>query len=191
MFDSYISTQDGDRLFCASRGLYAPTRVFLTRRRFETGIVSMLDARESGECAVLHVAVRGDDASTGCVTRRMLNLVGNTLRVCMRGGAVAYLGDAEFAVLLQDTDARDAASYAHTAITITSGFRVLWQGEMLSAHACIGGTMVGSQRDGAALLAAAVDAGKIAAGKWGCRLHFLKDDDEEIRWEGAALQAAH
>jgi hypothetical protein len=196
MFDSYISTQDGDRLFCASRGLYAPTRVFLTRQRFETGIVPMLDARESGECAVLHVAVRGDNSSTGSVCRRMLNLVGNTLRVCMRGGAVAYLGDAEFAVLLQDTDARDAEAYARTVITIASGFRVLWQGEMLSAQARIGGILAGTERDGAALLAQAIAAGQAAAVRPAPKLHLVLARDEEIRsardgrWDGAALQAA-
>ena len=126
----------------------------------------------------------------------MLNLVGNTLRVCMRGGAVAYLGDAEFAVLLQDTDARDTESYARTVITITSGFRVLWEGEMLSAQARIGGVMAGSTQDGAALLAAAMAAGKTAAVKPGAKLHLLRAQDEAIRsareghWAGAALQAA-
>lgn len=179
MFDSYISSGEEGRLFCATRGLYAPTRVFLSRRRFEEGIGSLLES-EQGESAVLHVAVRGGDGATGSVCRRMLNLVGNTLRVCMRGGAVVYLGDAEFAVLLQDTDGRDVAAYGRTVITIVSGFRVMWEGEMLSAQARIGGIFAGHGRDGAALLAQAMAAGKLAQAKAAPQLHLLRAPDEEI-----------
>lgn len=190
MFDSYISTGADGRLFCAARGLYAPTRVFLSRHRFEEGIGSML-GKEQGESAVLHVAVRGGDGATGSVCRRMLNLIGNTLRICMRGGAVAYLGDAEFAVLLQDTDGRDVAAYGRTVITIVAGFRVMWDGEMLSAQARVGGILAGHSRDGAALLAQAAAAGKLAQAKSAPQLHLLREPDEEISLDEEARPLAY
>lgn len=177
MFDSHISTGQDGRLFCGSGGLYRPTRVFPTRQRFEAGIGVLLDSVDAGECAVLYVAVQG--AATP-VCRRMLNLAGNTLRVCMRGGAVAYLGEAQFAVLLEDTDAADAESYCRTVITIVSGFRTLSRGEMLSAEACIGGVLAGHSRDGAALLSDAQAAVKPARTWPVPKFHLVRSRDEEI-----------
>src|SRR5579859_2082530 len=81
--------------------------VFPDRAHFEAALRSILN-HAHGPCAMLHVALVGDHAHTGSISRRMLNLVGSTLRACMRSGEAAYLGDAEFAVLLRGVDAREA-----------------------------------------------------------------------------------
>ncbi|HEX2668193.1 MAG TPA: GGDEF domain-containing protein [Gammaproteobacteria bacterium] len=169
MYDSYIDAGTAARAQ-AIRPLQAPITVFPNRRRFEAGVAGLL---EREECAVLHVAIQGDPAGDGVVSLRMLNLVGNTLRACMRGGAVAYLGDAEFAVLLSDTDARQAATYARTVATIVASFHVMWGGEMHSAHARIGGVMAEGCADGAVLLADAMAASELARDKAGSKVHLM------------------
>jgi GGDEF domain-containing protein len=105
----------------------------------------------------------------------MLNLVGSTLRVCMRKGEVAYLGNAEFAVLLRGVDSREAAAYARMVITIVSSFRVMWEGELLGAEAQIGGIMFNDGEMNTALLSVAEEAGQLASAKLGCKLHMVQD----------------
>lgn len=146
--------------------------VYPNRVRFEAALGSML-RRLHGSCAMLHVAVSGDHG-TGSISRHMLNLVGSTLRVCMRKGELAYLGDAEFAVLLRGVDAYEASTYARTVIAIVSGFRVLWEGELLGAEAQVGGVMFDDGELDSGLLAVAEEAGQIAASKTDCKLHILR-----------------
>lgn len=147
--------------------------VYPNRARFEAALRGTLN-HAHGRCAMLHVAVRGDQAGTGPVSRRMLNLVGSTLRSCMRAGEVAYLGDTGFAVLLRGVDAREAAVYARTVIGIVSDFRVLWEGALLGAEARIGGVLFDDGEMNTELLSLAEAAGEIAATKPGCKLHVLQ-----------------
>lgn len=147
--------------------------VFPNRQRFEAGVTRVLNHHSGHEdCAVLHVALQGSNG-TGSVSLRMLNLVGNALRVGTRRGCLVYLGDAEFAVLLQDTDAREAAAYARTVAIVIANFRVLWEGEMLSVTASVGGVMAGDGQQGPALLQQARDAGELARAKAGQHVHML------------------
>ena len=146
--------------------------VYPKRACFEAALRSSL-GHDHGPGAVLHVAVLGH-AGTGSISRRMLNLVGSTLRVCTRKGGLAYLGDAEFAVLLHDVDAREAAAYARTVISIVGSFRVMWEGEMLGAEAHVGGICFDEGDSDAGLLVLAEEAGRVAADKLGCKLHMLQ-----------------
>jgi GGDEF domain-containing protein len=148
--------------------------VYPSRARFEAALRGTLQ-HAHGQCAMLHVAVLGDHAGTGSISRRMLNLVGSTLRVCMRKGEVAYLGNAEFAVLLRGVDPREAAAYARMVITIVSSFRVMWEGELLGAEAQIGGVMFNDGEMNTALLSVAEEAGQLASAKLGCKLHMVQD----------------
>jgi GGDEF domain-containing protein len=169
----------------------APITVFPNRRRFETGIGWMLRAG-AGDCAVLHLALRSGDSGRAGVNPRVLNLAGNTLRAGMRAGALAYLGDAEFAVLLKDSDARQAAGYARAVAEIICGFKVACEGGMLPVRARIGGVMAGDCRDGVTLLDWAVMAGDVARGKPGCQVHLLyRPDAATYREPRAVFQPAY
>jgi len=154
--------------------------VFPDRTRFEAAFRGTL-SHVHGPCAMLHVVVVGDHGGTGSVSRRMLNLVGSTLRACMRAGEAAYLGDAEFAVLLRDVGARGAAVYGRTVISIVSGFRVMWEGELLSAEARIGGVLFDDSETDTELLALAEQAGRVADGKFGCKLHLIDTGGGHLR----------
>lgn len=146
--------------------------VFPSRQRFEAGVTRVLSHDNGPQaCAVLHVALHGS-GGTGSVSLRMVNLVGNTLRAGVRRGCLAYLGDAEFAVLLQDTDAREAAVYARTVASIIETLRTHWDGEVLTVNASVGGVMAGDGQHGRELLQQASDAGKLAELKPGCRVHL-------------------
>lgn len=173
MFDSYTRMDAGAKAQrMETRGLDAPITVFVNRAGFERGISRML-SQGAGEGAVLHLTLRGRDAHTGCVGRKLLNLVGNTLRVAMQSGAAVYLGNAEFAVFLREASAREAAAYARTVIGIIDDLQVTWEHEVLSVHAAIGGVMAGHAQDGEALLSQAIAAGEVARGKLGCKMHVL------------------
>lgn len=150
--------------------------VYPNRARFEAALRGTL-GHAHGPCAVLHVAVVGD-TGTGSVSRRMLNLVGSTLRVCMRAGEVAYLGDAEFALLLHEVDAREADAYARMVMTIVGSFHVMWEGELLGAEAHIGGVLFNDGESNPELLSLAEEASQAAAHKPGCKLHMWQDPRE-------------
>ena len=162
MFDSNLTTRPDTQV-----------TVFPNRQRFEAGVTRVL-SHASGErdCAVLHVALHGSDGA-GSVSPRMLNLAGNALRAGTRRGCLAYLGDAQFAVLLQDTTAREAAAYARTLAVVIASFRSHWHGEPLTVSASIGGVMAGDGQQGHDLLRQAADAGQLAGGKPGCHVHML------------------
>jgi hypothetical protein len=161
MFDSNLTTRPDTQV-----------TVFPNRQRFEAGVTRVL-GHASGErdCAVLHVALRGS-GGTGSVSLRMLNLVGNALRAGTRRGCLAYLGDAEFAVLLQDTTAREAAAYARTVAIVIESFRTHWDGELLTVSASIGGVMAGDGQQGHDLLQQAAEAGQQAGSKPGSRVQM-------------------
>jgi len=161
--------------------------VFPDRAHFEAALRSILN-HAHGPCAMLHVALVGDHAHTGSISRRMLNLVGSTLRACMRSGEAAYLGDAEFAVLLRGVDAREAINYARTVMGIVSGFRVMWEGELLSAEARIGGVLFGDGEMDTELLAVAEEAGRVAGGKLCSKLHLV--NAFETYMQGSAPEEA-
>ena len=150
-----------------------PITVLPNRDRFETCVSRILEHHGAGSrgSAVLHVAVQSF-SGTGAVSMRLLNLTGVALRAAMHDGEVAYLGDAEFAVFLHDTDAHEAAHYARTVVGVVGGFRVEWQDEMLSISAHVGGVMAGDCMDGAALLKKAAAASEVASRKYGCKVHL-------------------
>lgn len=151
----------------------AHVTVFPDRAHFEAALRSTL-AHAHGPCTMLHVAVLCNHTGKVSRSRRMLNLVGSTLRACMRSGEVVYLGDAEYAVLLREVDLRQAEDYARSVCNIVSGFRVMWEGELLSAEARIGGVMFTDGETDTGLLAIAEQAGYMAAAKFGCKVHLLQ-----------------
>jgi hypothetical protein len=172
--------------------MMTPTRhdtqvtVFPNRQRFEAGVSRVLSHHSGQEdCAVLHVSLRG---SAGSVSPRMLNLVGNALRIGTRRGCLVYLGDAEFALLLQDTDAREAAAYARTMAVVIASFRVNGKDELISASASIGGVMAGDGQQGHDLLEQAMQASKLAVGKHGYQVHMQHAAAPMPRHEMPALE---
>jgi len=148
--------------------------VYPDRAHFEAALRSTL-AHAHGECAMLHVTVLSNRSGRASACRRMLNLVGSTLRACMRAGEVAYLGQGEFAVLLRGVDPSEAATYARSVNNIVAGFRVMWEGELLSAEARIGGVMIKDGETNTGLLTIAQQAGYMAAAKFGCKVHLLQE----------------
>lgn len=174
MFDAEISMHSGSSagIGFADPGRDAQITVFLNRQRFEFGIEQMLKAGHGRE-AVLYLAVRHADGSAAAVSHRTLSLVANTLRAGMRSGAVAYLGEARFAVLLQGTDEWQAAAYARVAVDIVNGMRLPSGERTLPIKACVGGVLAGHDRDGARLLALAEAAADMAWDKPGSKLHLL------------------
>lgn len=174
MFDTSISTEPGlgGHSAPADPGRDAQITVFLNRQRFELGIEAMLKA-DRGRQAVLYLAVRHEDGSAATLSHRILNRVGNTLRAGMRSGAVAYLGEARFAVLLQETDEWQAAAYARVAVDIVNGVRIPTGEPAQTIKACVGGVLAGHNRDGAYLLKLAEVATDLAWEKPGSKLHLL------------------
>lgn len=175
MFDSMTTRRD------------TQVTVFPNRQRFEAGVTRVL-SHYSGQqdCAVLHVALQGS-SGTGSVSLRMLNLVGNALRAGTRRGCLAYLGDTEFAVLLQDTDAREAAVYARTLAIVIESFRTHWDDEVLTVSASVGGVMAGDGQDGHELLQQAAAAGRLAEAKPGCHVHMRRADAPALSPAGLEL----
>lgn len=185
MFDSYASRASHESAL-ALCGPDVPTRVFLNRHHFERGIVGLLQS-EPLACAVLHVTLTGEDGSVGAVCQRTLNVAGNILRACMRGGAAAYLGEGEFAVLLQGTDARGLESYACTVLQMISGLQMSWGNRPQQVQVFVGGTLAGDCLDGAILLAQAISASRQARMEPFSRLHLLdgvepQEFDAESPW---------
>lgn len=170
--DTHIGLAGGASPTAADRGKDAQITVFPNRQRFEYGIEAMLKA-DHGQQAVLHLALRHEDGSQAAVSHWILNLAGNTLRAGMRSGALAYLGEARFAVLLQDTDAWQAAAYARVAVDIINGMPMPSAERARPIKACIGGILAGHNRDGEYLLRLAEAATAHAWEKPGCKLHLL------------------
>jgi len=174
MFDIQIDTEtsSGGREGRQPEGRDAQVTVFLNRQRFEFGISEMLKAG-GGQHAVLHMVVRRADGASAAISHRTLNMVANTLRAGIRSGAVAYLGDAEFAVLLKDTDSWQAAAYARVAVDIVNSMKLTSHEKPLVIVGCMGGILAGHSRDGEYLLGLATAASETAWEKPGCKVHLL------------------
>lgn len=170
--DTNIAPAVGTLPLAMDAGRDAQITVFLNRQRFEYGIETMLKA-DHGQQAVLHLALRHEDGSKPAVSHWILNLAGNTLRAGMRSGAVAYLGEAHFAVLLQDTDAWQAAAYARVAVEIINAMPMPLGERARPIKACIGGILAGHNHDGEYLLRLAEAATDRAWDKPGSKLHLL------------------
>jgi GGDEF domain-containing protein len=165
--------------------------VLPNRSRFEQSVSRILEHHAAGSrgSAVLHVTLQSF-SGTGAVSMRLLNLTGVALRAAMHDGEAAYLGDAEFAVFLHDTDAREAAHFARTVVGMVSSFRVEWQDEMLSISAHIGGVMADDCLDGAVLLQRAMEASDVASHKHGCKVHLTHPRAEVHAKQPVAPEAA-
>jgi hypothetical protein len=162
MFDSNLTTPSPHHV-----------TVLPTRTRFETAVSRILEHHADGShgSALLHITLQSE-SGTGSISPRLLNLVGNALRAGMHDGEVTYLGDAEFAVFLHDTDDRQAAHYARTMAGVIGNFTAEWHGEIIAIDACIGGVMSEHCADGHTLLRMAESAGQTARRKPGCKLHM-------------------
>jgi len=172
MSDSHLSMDSTEaRSSGVARHIDAPVTVFPNRRRFEAGVERIL-RKGCGQCAVVHVTVLTSFPCIGALSRRLLNLVGNVLRAGMRSGAAAYLGNGEFAVLLQDTDVREAAAYARAVGDTLCDFRMAWEGETLYAKSRIGVVIAGECRDGTSLLESAMVASAASRDDSDCRLRI-------------------
>jgi hypothetical protein len=166
MFDSNVTTASPRHV-----------TVLPSRTRFEVAVSRVLEHHADGShgSALLHITVQSE-SGTGSISPRLLNLVGNALRAGMHDGEVTYLGDAEFAVFLHDTDDRQAALYARTMAGVIGSLKAQWQDEMISIHACIGGVISEHCCDGSALLNLAEFATRTARYKHGCKVHMLHGD---------------
>jgi GGDEF domain-containing protein len=164
----------------ATRILRRESRIAVVpnRRRFEASLDRILgrEAARGAAYAVLHVVVQSF-SGTGCVSLRILNLVGDALRAGMQDGEVAYLGEAEFAVFLRDVDGPEAGVYARDMAAAISNFSLLWEDEMLSVSASIGCVTGRGIHDGTMLLYQAIRASDVAAGKTGYKVHLVHAPD--------------
>ena len=165
---------------------HAPVTVFLDQPRFEAGITRILEpiTADIQDCAILHVAVEAGVGTSHLLGHteagaKMLKLIGRALRSGIRSGALAYLGDAKFAVLLQGADVKDTLAYSRAVLSAIEETSVPWGDNDLSVSAYIGGVMAGGLDDGVALLSMARAAGRIARDKGGVRVHMYREEYEE------------
>lgn len=160
----------------------APVQVFMDRSRFEAGISRILRSTRvnAEDCAIFYIIARSSDAhlNDADASRNMLNLIGNILRSRVHAGALAYLGNGEFAVMLEDVSARDAVAYARSVFSVLSDIRMQWQGRVLTIGAHIGGAMTEGRQDGESLLELAQLASNIARVQLGYKVHMVHDREE-------------
>jgi len=156
----------------------AEVTIFMGRAGFESGVTRLLDSATSGECAVLYVGLAGPALSDPDAARKTLALAAEMLRTRVKAGALAYLGDGRFAVLLRRVSGRDAVQYCRDVISVFDDIRLQWQGEILTVDSWIGGAMVEAHHDGLTLLEAAEHAAGIARTKLGRPLHMVHDQEE-------------
>ena len=160
----------------------APVTVFLDQPRFEAGISRMLEpvTADMLDCAILHVSVEAS-ASTSYLLGHteagatMLNRIGRQLRFRLRSGALVYLGNARFAVMLWGADAQDALAYSRATLSAIEEISLPWEDKGLSVSAYIGGVMARGLGDGVALLSMARAAGCVARDKEGVRVHMYRE----------------
>jgi GGDEF domain-containing protein len=154
--------------------------IFMGRAAFESGVTRLLDsaAATAGGCAVLYVGLAGPALSDPDAARKALRLTAEILRARVKAGALAYLGDGRFAVLLRRVSGRDAVHYCREVLAVFDEIRLQWQGEILTVESWIGGAMVEAHHDGLTLLEAAEHAAAVARAKPGRHLHMLHDQDE-------------
>ncbi|HEY3645181.1 MAG TPA: hypothetical protein VGM16_07560 [Gammaproteobacteria bacterium] len=178
MFDSYTRTETTTpRVLPREK---APAAIFNGRAGFEAGATRLMDsvAYAASECAVLHLSVAGPALQDPAASRKTLGLVANILRARVKAGALGYLGDGRFAVLLQGVSGRDAVAFCRDALTVLEGIRLHWQGDVLTVDAWIGGSMAEVHHDGMTLLEAAEHAADIARAKPGRKLHMVHEQQD-------------
>ncbi len=154
--------------------------IFMGRAGFESGVTRLLDsdATATGGCAVLYVGLAGPALSDPDAARKALRLAAEILRTRVKSGALAYLGEGRFAVLLRHVSGRDAVHYCRQVLSVFEDIRLQWQGEVLTVESWIGGAMVEAHHDGLTLLEAAEHAAGTAMYKAGRQLHMVHDQEE-------------
>ena len=187
---SFASVSQGSG---SSSAAYLPRRsvtIYPTRARFEAGMSRMFAASPAScrNSAILHVVIEAGavEADLRCTPAgaKMLNLIGNILRARVRNGALAYLGDGKFGVLLQGVGARDAVAYTKSVLKVIYEIRLPWNGKLLTVSAYVGGVTVDAPEDGMTLLDTAEAAGQLARDKFGMRIHMVRDRKENIQvWQ--------
>ena len=191
------STRSGNEVFGDGTPNNKPVTVFWSRSAFETGVGSLIkSANESGRgCVILYVTAEGWNAINELcgadAGRKMLGAVSTVLRTRLRAGAVAHLGDAEFAVFLPDTGARDAETLARAVVHEIAGIKLPWKGDTLSVGAYVGGVAGGTGQDGKTLLDLAEAAGNVAKEKFGWKVHVAQQQEQGVlRWQDELLGVA-
>lgn len=174
MFDSHSTTRP------VTPSVEADVAIFMGRTSFESGATRLLDsaAAQAGGCAVLYVGLAGPALADPDAARKTLRLAAEILRTRVKAGALAYLGDGRFAVLLRRVSGRDAVHYCRQVLSVFDDIRLQWQGEVLTVESWIGGAMVEAHHDGLTLLEAAEHAAGTARAKPGRQLHMIHDQDE-------------
>jgi GGDEF domain-containing protein len=174
MFDSHSTAP------VATLPAEAEVTIFMGRAGFESGVTRLLDsaAAAAGECAVLYVGLAGPALSDPEAARKTLRIVAEILRARVKAGALAYLGEGRFSVLLRGVSGRDAVHYCREVLSVFDEIRLQWQGEVLRVDSWIGGAMVEAHHDGLTLLEAAEHAAAAALRKPGRHLHMTHDQDE-------------
>lgn len=154
--------------------------IFMGRAGFESGVTRLLDSdgAATGGSAVLYVGLAGPALSDPDAARKTLRLVAEILRTRVKAGALAYLGEGRFAVLLRRVSGRDAVHYCRQVLSVFDEIRLQWQGEVLTVESWIGGAMVEAHHDGLTLLEAAEHAAGTARTKLGRPLHMIHDQEE-------------
>lgn len=177
MFDSYTRAKPEPVRVVPRQDTVA---IFNGRASFEAGVSRLIAAtpHTAGECAVLHVALSGAALEDAGANRKTLGLIANILRARVKSGALAYLGEGRFAVLLQGVSGRDAVAFCRDALSVLDGIRLHWQGEVLTVETWIGGTMAEIHRDGMTLLEEAEHASYAAHAKFGRKLHMVHEQHE-------------
>jgi GGDEF domain-containing protein len=159
-----------------------PVHVFLDRSRFEAGVSRMLRSTSvnAEDCAIFYIITRSSDTDLddADASHNMLNLIGNILRSRVHAGALAYLGNGKFAVMLEDVSARDAVAYARSVFSVLSDIRMQWGGRVLTIDAHIGGAMTEGRQDGESLLELAQLASDVARTQLGYKVHMVHDREE-------------
>jgi hypothetical protein len=176
MFDSYTRTAPATEVRTLPRQ-HAPAEIFHGRSSFESGVTRLIGSGTfpAAECAVLQVGLSGQPQADPAAGRKLLSLVANILRARVKSGALAYLGDSRFAVLLQGVSGRDAVAYCREVLSVLDGIRLQWQGEVLTVESWIGGVMVETHHDGLTLLEEAEHAAHAAQHKLGRKLHMVHE----------------
>ena len=172
MFDSHTTTR------VATPSAETEVAIFMGRAGFESGVTRLLDSAAAGECAVLYVGLAGPALADPDAARKTLRLAAEILRTRVKAGALAYLGEGRFAVLLRRVSGRDAVHYCREVLSVFDDIRLQWQGEVLTVESWIGGAMVEAHHDGLTLLEAAEHAAGAALHKHGRQLHMVHDQEE-------------
>jgi GGDEF domain-containing protein len=174
MFDSHPTPRN------AAPAAEAEVTIFTGRAAFEAGVTRLLESAtaEAGESAVLYVGLLGPALSDPDAARKTLRIAAEILRARVKAGALAYLGEGRFAVLLRRVSGRDAVHYCREVLAVFDEIRLQWQGQILTVDSWIGGAMAEAHHDGLTLLEAAEHAAATASAKPGRHLHMTHHQEE-------------